>query len=54
MSGGVALGFADGMEELLPSLIEGAGGVIIADGVGESMQGLEGDAGFEESGGIGQ
>jgi len=44
------LGFADGEEELVPGLVEGTGGVIVADGQGDGIEGPEGDAGLEAPG----
>ena len=41
------LGFVNGTKQFCPDLLEVAGGVIIAHGVGDCIDLLEGDAGLE-------
>ena len=48
------VGIVDGTEPLSLGLVEGLGGLIIADGVGDGIQLFEGEPGLEVAGGVGQ
>ena len=51
-SGRNAPGAPDGAEQCVAGIVERVGGVEVADGVGEGIELVEGDAGFEEALGV--
>ena len=54
LRGGVCRLVADGSEQFVAGGIDCAGGVEVALGIGDGIELLEGDAGFEERRGIGK
>ena len=54
LRGGVCRLVADGSEQFVAGGIDCAGGVEVALGIGDGIEMLEGDAGFEERRGIGK
>ena len=51
-SGRVAPSAPDGAEQDVAGVVERVGGVEVADGVGDGVELVEGDAGFEEAFGV--